>query len=758
MLSSITAAVGVPLELGTFEVTICLFQSKVEIEMINILILLNKKNVINYLILLESLAHTNELKNVTLFIIGGADAVTYYKDISVLLEKYRLRAEYFQICTDDWNEGNVTESCIFQIQNILPNCINKIIYLNANLLIKGELTDLWNLDMGTSFYAACEDRWISRGVDADEIESVHISEKDIYYNADVLIINLFAIRACHLGKNQMGSKINNGEIEAHGLKKFLNKYMAFKIMEIKDKKYNEQIMSYRVKDRDVKFSEARIVNYDNIDFFSVNKKDTYLKMYDLWWDYASLQDAFKKKAKYIKREERREEKRKYLGSKIIFNMNYLRFAFHKIFYRDLDTQSLYTMEYLNKSDLWNPFFLLERKGHIYIKKYKEMMKGYRQVQVHKMCGGGAAMFFLTIICYNILNENKDGVLHILIPNTMFADSAIDNPDFYVHNEYVLKYLEDAYIPRREEIEFLKYILSRYFYHLDFSHFLDFSPVRYEDLGGNYEGLNKMRIIKFSQGEKDRGELYLQQHGLKGEFVCIAPRNNEYKKVYLKTVGANDYLSHRNGTIESYLKAVERIQSAGLGIVHMGRVNRKSFPPQYNIINFSLEYDEFLDLYLFSRCKFVIGDGSGLMNIADMFSRPTIQANWELLTSSKEIMGCIQERKDIILPVKYWNEKEKRYLSLKEQLSLEAHYKEKRFEEEILKMGYSAISNSAEEIEAATNEMIECILGNKEYTEEEVCLQNISKNLICESAKKYHMRYPRCNIAIGFLKQNRWYLD
>ena len=97
MLSSITAAVGVPLELGTFEVTICLFQSKVEIEMINILILLNKKNVINYLILLESLAHTNELKNVTLFIIGGADAVTYYKDISVLLEKYRLRAEYFQI-------------------------------------------------------------------------------------------------------------------------------------------------------------------------------------------------------------------------------------------------------------------------------------------------------------------------------------------------------------------------------------------------------------------------------------------------------------------------------------------------------------------------------------------------------------------------------------------------------------------------------------------------------------------------------------
>ena len=111
-----------------------------------------------------------------------------------------------------------------------------------------------------------------------------------------------------------------------------------------------------------------------------------------------------------------------------------------------------------------------------------------------------------------------------------------------------------------------------------------------------------------------------------------------------------------------------------------------------------------------------------------------------------------------MPVKYWNEKEKRYLSLKEQLSLEAHYKEKRFEEEILKMGYSAISNSAEEIEAATNEMIECILGNKEYTEEEVCLQNISKNLICESAKKYHMRYPRCNIAIGFLKQNRWYLD
>lgn len=723
-------------------------------ENVNILISLRQDNIVQYLILLESLAATNKLEGITLYIIGETDDVSNYKNISIFLKKYSLKFKYFLMYNNGLMGLDNAELSVLYSAYLLPIDVKKVIYLNANLLLKGDLIKLWNLDMGVSFFAACEDRLISKGVDMDELKFVHISETGIYFNTDIMLINLYAVRESCLKEICQGFKIQNEEIFPHGLKTFLNKYMLPWIMEIENNEYNVQIMSYRIREREENYYKAKIINYGNVQMSWKNKREVYDKLYQLWWKYAEITGIMNRDVRYIKRKERLE----LINAKTLFLMSYLRFALRKLVDSGLDIQLLDRINYLKKTDLWNSFYFFEKNWYAYEKKYKEIIKGYRKIQVHKMFGGGTAMFFLTIICYNILRIDDD-VLHILIPNVMFADSRIDNPDFYVHNEYVLNYLENAYIPRKEEKNFLRYIISRYFYYIDFSRFSEFSPVKYEDLGGTYEELEKLEIIKFNENDRKKGELFLHEHDICGDFVCIAPRNNAYKKmVYLKTVGPNDYLNHRNGTIESYLKAVEVIQSAGFDLIQMGKVNNVSFPQEYGILNFSKEYDELLDLYLMSKCKFVIGDGSGLMNIADMFSKPTIQANWELITSAREIMGFLKEKKDIILPVKYWNDKKKRYLSLREQLILEANYKESRFEEKVLELGYKAIPNSAEELEAAAREMVEHILGNKDYSEEEKQLQYISRKLIVESAQKHHMRYPKCNIAIGFLKKNKWYLE
>lgn len=713
-------------------------------EIFNFLVVLNHNNMIEYIVLLESLVHTNNHKNMVIYIIGEKQNLQCYNILDCFFQNHELNYIYFQHRAGKRSGLDYLIDTISNSAHILPADVKKIIYLSSNIIIKGNIDQLWYYDIGDYFFAACEDRNISRGVDLEELKRVGMSEKDVYFNTDVLILNIIELKKCAF-------EISEG-VYNFGLKSYINSNLVSKVREIRDKKYNTQLLSYIKRERESKFNEAVVLNYENIEISECEEKDIYEGLYKLWWKYAESYDFDKEN---ILRRKKLEKRRKLLD-KLGFSIDYLRFVFQKLCDNQINLDINNIIVLLKRSDLWDPFYFLNKNYFTYQKKYYKLINGYKSVQVHCLSGGGAAMFFLSVICYKIMCTSNNS-FHIFIPVTMLADSPADNPDFYVHNEYVLKYMEHAFIPRRKEKDFLKFILTKFFYQLDFSMFGKFSPVLYENNGGDYSELDHIQVIKFSDNEIRRGEDFLKKNGIKGKLVCIAPRNNEYKKMYMKSVSPNDYLVHRNGSIDSYIKAVNMIQSFNYSLIQMGKVNKLSFPKECGILNFSKVYDEFLDLFLYSKCEFVIGDSSGLMNISNMFSKPTVQANWELVTTAKEITGYLKEGKDIILPVKYWNEENGSYLTLSEQLSLEVKYKEKRFEEEILRLGYVGISNTPEEIELAAKEMLENIIGKKEYTEEEIHLQNISKRLILGSASKYGMRYPRCNIAVGFLKLNKWYL-
>lgn len=720
-------------------------------EIVNVLISLCEENSTNYLILLELLIRSNKPDSIHLYILGEEKDLQSYQKVYALIQKYGICYDYISISIYKIKGLSQSENSILFCPYFLSQDVKRVLFLNANLLIRGTLKELWNFSIGKNLFAACEDRGISKGVDLGELERVHITETETYYNTDVLLMNITAIKEKFPEKYLENFQMQSDDSVQYGLKSFINKYFAPHVLEIKEKKYNTQIISYRKRDRKAKYDEAIIINYENINMQLCNKDSIGEETYDLWWNCA----------KYFGIKGKKEENKtiKIIKNKVFFSVNYFRFAIKKLVNRKISSNVFGIIDLLNGSDLWNPFYFMEKKFITYTRKYHQLTEQYKLIQVHQLPVGGAASFFLGIICYKIFCK-EEGVLHILIPATFMSNSSVDNPEFYVHNEAVLNYMEDAYIPGREDRKFLQYILSKYFYSMDFTQYNLLSPSRYENMGGTYEEVQYMHIINFSLDDEEKGDAFIHQYGIGDRFVCIAPRSNDYKKVYLKTVGVNDYLNYRNGTIESYLKAVDVIKSEGFNLVQMGKLNRKSFPEKYGILNFSKVYNEFIDLYLFSKCKFVIGDSSGIMNIANLFGKFTVQANWEVLTTSDEIMGCIRLGKDILLPVKYWNEEAGHYLGLKEQLALEVECKKMkcRFEEKIIELGYKGISNSDEELKEAAEEMIINIIGGKEYTEEERKLQDFSRNLIQESARKYHMRYPRCNIAVGFLIRNRWYLE
>ena len=711
-------------------------------ETINLLITLRNDNINSYLILLESLVHTNNIENIVLYIIGEETGLQ--KDVNNFLKRYRIRNMYFELPRYLLKGLSQSVSAVIHSPYVLPDNLSKVIYLNSNLILKDNIERLFEHDLGSFLMGACEDRWISHGVDAEELSRVGMSEIDVYFNTDVLVLNLQEIRKCSL-------RIND-ELYSYRLSTFINKYLSSQVKEIKDKRYNTQLMSYIWQERKAKYDIAVVINYGELEVWNCKKEDIDLNLYNLWWNYAKEQETYN----VILNDLNKLERKKLFIAKCNFMMDYLRYALTKAVNSQVNFGQFEKINTLKQFDLWDSFYFANRKSIEYEKKYRKLVKGYKAVQIHRFVGGGAAMFFLTLICYKIMKQD-DNVFHILIPGTMLANSPVYNPDFYVHNEYILKYFDNAYIPHKSERDFLRYIISKKYYHLDFSSFGKFSPIAYEKAGGDYTELERLRVIEFSEDEIEKGERFLQKNDIVGEFVCIAPRNNDYKKIYAKLISSNDYLSCRNGSIESYLRAVDVIQAAGYSLVQMGKVNKLSFPSEYGILNFSKIYDEFLDIYLFSRCEFVIGDASGLMKIADIFSKPTVQANFEVITTVKEVAGYFKEGKDIILPVKYWNEEKKRYLTLREQLELEVRYKDKRFEEEIICLGYQGVSNSTEELELAAREMLDIILGEREYTEEERHLQDVSRELVLQSAKKHDMSYPRCNFAVGFLELNPWYL-
>lgn len=708
-----------------------------------ILMILEEKNIDNTLILINSIIKNDLISEYIIFFVGKEESITFYDKLMNFLYNYHIEFEY--ICNSNLNFRDYKYE-VFHSIYLLPQSVNRIVYLDCFTFIKQRIDYLWQLDMQGKCFAACEDRWISKGVEPKELLAVGIDEKGVYYNISVLVLNLKEIRD-KFPQDKLEELLHqNSELGEYRAKSFFNIYLSQECYEILQKKYNAQIMSYRVWMKDEKYKEAIIVNYEDTDMMGTDN-DVYPSMYEEWLQYATEIKAIRTKSKKINLN---------IKKKLRDDLGLIRYIWNKLRNDKVNFSILEFREFLVKSGLWQCLYFFNVRKFAYEKKFRQMVKGYDGIKVHKLVGEAAGEFFLSIICYKILC--KDNSFHIFIPSTQLYGTIIDRKDFFVHNAYILRYMENAFIPLKDDLEFLKYILSSKFYKIDFSQFTFFSPFAYEIQGGDYHEIEEMPLITFTEEENLRGEKFRKENNLLGDYVCIIPRFSSYKKEYIRTVGVNDYLSHRNGPIESFSLAVEHLLKNGIKLIQMGKVNEKSFPDKYRILDFSKVYDEFLDIYLYSKSKFVLGDNSGTMMLPVFFKKPTIQTNWEIITSNKEIYGYYKYDHDVILPIKYRDKKNGRYLTLKEQLELETKWKEVRFEEKIIESGYVPCNNTPEEILAAVKEMQEHILGKQEYSSEESELRNKSRTLIEKIAKKEKMSYPRCYIAVAFLKLNKWYLE
>ncbi len=79
------------------------------------------------------------------------------------------------------------------IPDLLPNQIEKVIYLDCDLVIKGNLLHLWGIDLGENYVLAVRDTWIpniSSPTSSLNYTALGLEPDLQYFNAGVLVINL----------------------------------------------------------------------------------------------------------------------------------------------------------------------------------------------------------------------------------------------------------------------------------------------------------------------------------------------------------------------------------------------------------------------------------------------------------------------------------------------------------------------------------------------------------------------------------------
>lgn len=134
---------------------------------------------------------------------------------------------------------------------------------------------------------------------------------------------------------------------------------------------------------------------------------------------------------------------------------------------------------------------------------------------------------------------------------------------------------------------------------------------------------------FSAQDESKGELLLQRLGIgpAGWYVCFFARDNVYSEITTSAQSLESYKKYhecRNANIENYLKAIRFVIDKGGYAIRMGSVAQTPIAfshPHLIDYPFTDHKSPFADIYLACHCKFIIGTGSGIVDLSAISDVP-----------------------------------------------------------------------------------------------------------------------------------------
>jgi len=255
------------------------------------------------------------------------------------------------------------------------------------------------------------------------------------------------------------------------------------------------------------------------------------------------------------------------------------------------------------------------------------------------------------------------------------------------------------------------------------------------------------MVRFSALEVSDSEKDLSSIGITDayKYVCFYARNPGY-------LGETEF-GPRDSSINSQVPAMLELTKIGYKAVRVGSVvSEKLDRPSDKIIDYptSGKRSELLDLFLISRCRFMVSTASGIDCIATMFRRPTLYVN-------VCDFGCCQAWNGKYIPLfimkKFRCINEERVLTFTEiyKNGIDLFANPDRFEN----TGITWLENTPDEIRDVTLEMESRLSGTWIDTEEDSVLQKIFWNIF---SKYRGAPPPSIRVGSSFLRQNQYLLQ
>ncbi|MBM7653825.1 glycosyltransferase [Neobacillus cucumis] len=161
-------------------------------------------------VMLHSLFENKESKNpVKIYVIDSHISVENKLLLARTTRKYKAKIYFKQIDPTLYREfptlEYLTHETYYRIS--IPDLfdkINEVLYLDSDIIVKKDITELWNTDISQYYLGAVEDHWVKDSRNND----LFMPKDSKYFNAGVLLINLKKWREDNI-KNKIIQFINN---------------------------------------------------------------------------------------------------------------------------------------------------------------------------------------------------------------------------------------------------------------------------------------------------------------------------------------------------------------------------------------------------------------------------------------------------------------------------------------------------------------------------------------------------------------------
>lgn len=228
-----------------------------------------------------------------------------------------------------------------------------------------------------------------------------------------------------------------------------------------------------------------------------------------------------------------------------------------------------------------------------------------------------------------------------------------------------------------------------------------------DAERRWEAEGREPLLQLDPGHRERGRARLADLGVPEDawFVTLHVREDTYHDV-------------RNADLSTYARAIAAVVERGGWVIRMG--DPALTPTKLERIERVLDYahsaakSDWMDVFLWADCRFLIGTCSGPVQVPGTFGVPVVQTNWCPMATRYWF------ERDLQIPKLYWSDVESRLLTFPESMRVPVGFAQ--LSSALARAGVRVVDNTPDELAEGVVEMLDVLDGTVVRTAEDHALQ------------------------------------